>query len=175
MLQPYRHWTPQLGQRVFVAATADVIGRCVIGDDCSIWFQTVVRGDVHFIEIGQRTNIQDGTVVHVTHHAREDMTDGYRTTIGNDVTVGHQATLHGCTIGDACLIGMGAILLDGSEIAAESIVAAGSLVTKHKRFPPRSLIVGAPAKAVRSLTDEEVADLYASALRYVAYKNDYLA
>lgn len=174
MLHDFRHWTPQLGERVFVAPSADVIGRCEIGDDSSIWFQTVVRADVHFIKIGQRTSIQDGTVVHVTHHKREDMTDGQRTTIGDDVTVGHQATLHGCTIGNACLIGMGAVLLDGSVIGPESIVAAGSLVTQHKQFPPRSLIMGSPAKVVRPLTDDEVAELYASARRYVAYKNEYL-
>lgn len=174
MIMGYKQWTPKIGEKVFIAPSADVIGRCEIGEDASVWFGTVVRADVHFIKIGARTSIQDGSMVHVTHHKREDMTDGHPTIIGDDVTVGHKVMLHGCTIEDACLIGMSATILDGAVIGKESIVGAGSLVTKNKTFPPRSLIMGSPAKVVRELTEEEVAELYASAKRYVAFKNDYL-
>ncbi|MCA9260004.1 MAG: gamma carbonic anhydrase family protein [Planctomycetales bacterium] len=174
MHHSYRDYAPQIGERVFFAPSCDVIGRYEIGDDSSVWFQTVIRADVHWIKIGARTSVQDGTIVHVTHHKRADMTDGYPTVIGDDVTIGHRAMLHGCTIEDACLIGMGAILLDGAHIGKESIVAAGTLAPPRKRFPPRSLLMGSPAKVVRELTDDEVRDLYASAQRYVDYKNVYL-
>jgi len=110
-------------------------------------------------------------MVHVTHHKRDDMSDGHPTIIGDDVTVGHRVMLHGCTIEDACLIGMSATILDGAVIGKESIVGAGSLVTKNKKFPPRSLILGSPAKVVRELRDDEVEELYASAKRYVDFKN----
>jgi carbonic anhydrase/acetyltransferase-like protein (isoleucine patch superfamily) len=144
-----------------------------IGADCSIWFGCVVRGDVHYITIGDRTNIQDLSMVHVTHYKKEDKSDGNPTIIGNDVTVGHRVMLHGCTIEDACLIGMSATILDGAVIGKESIVGAGSLVTKNKVFPPRSLIMGSPAKLIKELSDEEVKELYASASRYVKFKEDY--
>jgi carbonic anhydrase/acetyltransferase-like protein (isoleucine patch superfamily) len=113
-------------------------------------------------------------MVHVTHHKKEDMSDGNPTVIGNDVTVGHRVMLHGCTIEDACLIGMSATILDGAVIGKESIVGASSLVTKNKIFPPRSLIMGSPAKWIRELTDKEVKELYASATRYVKFKDSYL-
>jgi carbonic anhydrase/acetyltransferase-like protein (isoleucine patch superfamily) len=174
MLYPYQHYQPTLGERVLVAPSADVIGRCTIGDDSSVWFQTVVRGDVHSIHIGHRTSVQDGTIIHVTHHKLPDASDGHPTVVGDDVTIGHRVVLHGCTIENACLIGMGAIILDGARIGTQSIVGAGALVTMGKQFPARSLILGSPAKAVRPLTDTEVAELYASAQRYVAYKNEYL-
>lgn len=174
MIMKFKHYEPQIAENVFVAPSADVIGRTTIGKDSSIWFGVVVRGDVHRIEIGERTSIQDLSMVHVTHHKREDETDGYPTIVGSDVTVGHKVMLHGCTIEDACLIGMSATILDGAVIGKESIVGAGALVTKGKIFPPRSLIMGSPAKFVRELSDEEVAELYASAKRYVAFKNEYL-
>lgn len=173
MIYPYKSWTPLLGDRTWVAPSADVIGDTQIGNDASIWFGCVVRGDVHSIRIGERTNIQDLSMVHVTHYKNEDRSDGHPTIIGNDVTVGHRVMLHGCTIEDACLIGMSATILDGALIGKESIVGAGALVTKNKVFPPRSLIMGSPAKLVRSLSDEEVAELYASAARYVALKEEY--
>ena len=113
-------------------------------------------------------------MVHVTHYKKADKSDGNPTIIGSDVTIGHRVMLHGCTIEDACLIGMSATILDGAVIGKESIVGAGSLVTKNKIFPPRSLIMGSPAKLVRSLSDDEVAELYASAQRYVAFKEDYV-
>jgi len=169
----FKEWVPQLGEDAWIAEGATVIGRVKMGKESAIWFGCVVRGDVHFITIGDRSNIQDLSMIHVTHHKRSDMSDGNPTHIGNDVTVGHRVMLHGCTIEDACLIGMSATILDGAVIGKESIVGAGSLVTKNKKFPPRSLIVGSPAKVVRSLTDEEVEELYASAARYVAFKNEY--
>ncbi len=173
MLGSFKKYTPKLGTHTWIATSADVIGNVTTGENVSIWFGCVVRGDVHYITIGDRSNIQDLSMVHVTHHKKDDMSDGNPTIIGNDVTVGHRVMLHGCTIEDACLIGMSATILDGAVIGRESIVGAGSLVTKNKTFPPRSLIMGSPAKAVRSLTDDEVAELYASAERYVAFKDDY--
>lgn len=175
MISNYLHYTPKMKERVWIAPSADVIGRVEIGEDASIWFGCVVRGDVHHIKIGDRSNIQDLSMVHVTHHKKADESDGHPTIIGNDVTVGHRVMLHGCTIEDACLIGMSATILDGALIGKESIVGAGALVTKNKVFPPRSLIMGSPAKVVRELTDEEVAELYASAKRYVAFKENYRA
>ena len=173
MIIKFKNWTPEIGRNSWIAPSADVIGRCKIGEDSSIWFQTTVRADVHFITIGSRTSIQDGSMIHVTHHKKADMSDGNPTFIGDDVTIGHKVMLHGCTIENACLIGMSATILDGAVIGKESIVGAGSLVTKNKVFPPRSLIMGSPAKFVRELNDEEVKELYASAARYVKFKNDY--
>jgi len=173
MIMDYKEYSPSLGKNSWVAPSADVIGEVTVGEDCSIWFGCVVRGDVHYITIGDRTNIQDLSMVHITHHKKADRSDGHPTVIGNDVTVGHRVMLHGCTIEDACLIGMSATILDGAVIGKESIVGAGSLVTKNKKFPPRSLIMGSPAKVVRSLNDEEVKELYASATRYVKFKNSY--
>ena len=174
MILKYLDYYPKIGKKVFIAPSADVIGRCEIGDDSSIWFGTVVRGDVHYIKIGKRTSIQDGSMIHVTHYKKEDMSDGNPTIIGDDVTVGHKVMLHGCTIENACLIGMSATILDGAVIGKESIVGAGALVTKNKVFPPRSLILGSPAKRVRELSQDEVKELYDSAKRYVKFKNDYI-
>mgnify|MGYP004000268961 FL=1 len=174
MKMDYLNYTPDIKEKVFIAPSADVIGRCEIGEDSSIWFQTAVRADVHYVKIGKRTSIQDGSMIHVTHHKKDDMSDGHPTIIGDDVTVGHKVMLHGCTIEDACLIGMSATIIDGAVIGKESIVGAGALVTKNKKFPPRSLIMGSPAKVIRSLTDEEVEELYASAKRYVKFKDNYL-
>ncbi len=173
MLYDFKNFTPKLGKNTWVAPSADVIGDVTIGEDCSIWFGTVIRGDVHYITIGDRTSIQDLSMVHITHHKKADRSDGSPTVIGSDVTIGHRVMLHGCTIEDACLIGMSATILDNAVIGKESIVGASSLVTKGKVFPPRSLIMGSPAKVVRELTDEEVKELYASAKRYVSFKNEY--
>ena len=139
----------------------------------SVWFGSVVRGDVNYIKIGDRTNIQDLSMIHVTI-APVGTENGYPTNIGNDVTVGHSVTLHGCIIGNACLIGMSATLLDGCEIGEESIVAAGSLVTQNKTFPPRSMIMGSPAKVVRQLSEKEISYIYKSAQNYASYKDIYL-
>lgn len=173
MLYPYKQFNPVIGKNTWIAKSADVIGNITLGEECAIWFGCVVRGDVHRIVIGDRTNIQDMSMIHVTHYKKPDMSDGHPTIIGSDVTVGHRVMLHGCTVEDACLIGMSATILDGAVIGKESIVGAGSLVTKNKVFPQRSLIMGSPAKAVRSLTDEEVEELYASAKRYVGFKESY--
>ncbi|MEA2092340.1 MAG: gamma carbonic anhydrase family protein [Campylobacterota bacterium] len=169
----YKDLKPKLGNNTWVAPSADIIGDVTCGSECSIWFGTVVRGDVHYIKIGDRVSIQDLSMVHVTHYKKADKSDGNPTIIGNDVTIGHRVMLHGCTIEDACLIGMSATILDGAVIGKESIVGAGSLVTKNKVFPPRSLIMGSPAKVVRELSDAEVEELYASASRYVEFKNGY--
>ena len=173
MVYPFKKWSPQLGKNTWIAPSADVVGNVTLGEECSIWFGCVVRGDVHYITIGDRTNIQDLSMIHVTHYKKEDMSDGNPTIIGSDVTIGHRVMMHGCSIEDACLIGMSATILDGAVIGKESIVGAGSLVTKNKVFPPRSLIMGSPAKVVRELNDDEVKELYASAVRYVEFKKDY--
>ena len=173
MILKYLDYYPKIKKNVFIAPSADIIGRCKIGKDSSIWFNTTIRADVHYIKIGKRTSIQDGSMVHVTHYKNGDISGGNPTIIGDDVTVGHMVMLHGCTIEDACLIGMNATILDGAVIAKESIVGAGSLVTKNKKFPPRSLILGSPAKVVRELSDKEVEELYNSSKRYVEFKNNF--
>lgn len=174
-LMNYLDKKPTVGKNTWIApGGAMVIGDVTLGDDVSVWFGTVIRGDVHSITIGDRTSIQDLSMVHITHHKKPDMSDGHPTIIGSDVTIGHKVMLHGCTIGNACLIGMGATIIDGAVIGEESIVGACSLVTKNKVFPPRSLIMGSPAKVIRSLTDDEVKELYASAIRYVGFKDNYL-
>lgn len=166
MLRPFRGILPQVDASVYVDASAQVIGDVRIGADSSVWMNVVIRGDVNIIRIGSRTNIQDGTIVHV-------MRDTHPTIIGDEVTVGHAALLHGCTIEDRCLIGMGAQLLNGVRIGADSIVAAGTLVTEETTIPPRSLVMGRPGKVKRALTDEEVASILDYAERYVNYKKDY--
>jgi len=173
MLHSFKNTLPTIGAKSWIAPSADVIGDVVCGEDCSIWFGCVVRGDVHFIRIGDRVNIQDLSMIHVTHYKKEDKSDGNPTIIGDDVTIGHRVMLHGCTIESGCLIGMSATILDGAVIGKESIVGAGALVTKGKVFPPRSLIMGSPAKLVRELSEAEAQELYASARRYVAFKEDY--
>jgi len=174
MIMPFEGTEPQMGEGVFIAPSADIIGDVCIGAHSSIWFGCVVRGDVNSIKIGQNTNIQDLSMVHVTHFTQEDKRDGFTTVIGDNVTIGHRVMLHGCVIEDACLIGMSSTILDGAVIGKESIVGAHSLITKHKIFPPRSLIMGNPAKWVRELTDAEVASLYMSASNYVSFKTKYL-
>jgi gamma-carbonic anhydrase len=151
----------------FIAETAAVIGDVQLGQDASIWFGATVRGDVHRIRIGERSNVQDNAVVHVTHGSAP-------TTIGKGVTIGHSAVVHGCTIEDDVLVGMGAIILDKAVIGSHSIIGAGALVTSGVIIPPRSLVLGSPAKVVRSLTEEEVASIGEYASNYVRYKNIYL-
>lgn len=165
MIFPHKGLEPIVPDSCFIAPSADIIGDVEIGEDSSVWFQVVIRGDVNRVKIGKRTNIQDGAILHVTRDKLPMV--GAPLTIGDDVTIGHRVTLHGCTIKSRVLVGMGAVILDHAEIGEDSIVAAGALVTKDKKFPPRSLIQGAPAKVVRSLTDEEVGMLLASASNYV--------
>ncbi len=174
MILSYKDKKPQIAKDVFIAQSADIIGNVQIGENSSIWFGTVIRGDVNSIHVGKNTSIQDLSMVHVTHNSKENRNDGFPTYIGDNVTIGHRVMLHGCTIGNACLIGMSATILDGAVIGQESLVGAGSLVTQHKIFPPRSLIIGSPAKVVRELSDEEVESLYKSAENYVKFKDSYL-
>lgn len=175
MILSFEGKTPTIKNNAFIAPSADIIGEVKIGQESSIWFGTVVRGDIHCIQIGNRSNIQDLSMIHVTHYTLPDKSDGNPTIIGDDVTIGHKVMLHGCTIEDACLVGMSATILDGAIIGKESIVGAGSLVTKGKKFPPRSLIMGSPAKRIRELSDEEIASLYISAQNYVEFKDRYLS
>lgn len=144
-----------------------MIGDVTVGASSSVWMNVVIRGDVHRIRIGHRTNVQDGTVVHV-------MRDTHPTTIGDEVTIGHGALIHGCTIEARCLIGMGAIVLNGAVIGADSIVAAGTLITEGFVVPPRSLVMGSPGNVRRTLTDDEVASILDYAERYVGYRLDYM-
>ncbi len=157
---------PTLGKGVYVAPNATIIGDVHLGDASSVWFSTVIRGDVFPIRIGARTNLQDGSVVHVTAGKAS-------TTVGDDVTVGHMALLHGCTIGSRVLVGMGSIVLDGAVIEEESILAAGSLVAPGVRIPKRSLAMGRPAKVVRALADGDLEWIRESGRLYVAYAKTY--
>ena len=167
MIRSYRGQKPRLGARVFVDASAQVIGDVELGEDASVWMNTVIRGDVNAIRLGARTNVQDSCVLHVT--------SADPTVLGEEVTVGHSVTLHGCRIERRCLIGIGAIVLNGAVVGEESIIAAGSLVPEGMAIPPRSLAVGAPAKVRRELTDEERAGLRRYAESYVGYKETYRA
>ncbi len=173
MILKFKKWFPKIKKSAWVAPSADIIGNVKIGRDSSIWFGTVIRGDVHKIRIGDRTSIQDLSMVHVTHYKNKDMNDGNPTIIGDDVTIGHKVMLHGCTIENGCLIGMSATILDGAVIGEGSIVGAHSLVTSNKVFPPHSLILGNPAKVVKTLSKEEVDGLIEHAARYVEFKNEY--
>jgi carbonic anhydrase/acetyltransferase-like protein (isoleucine patch superfamily) len=161
-LYHYKGIRPRLGREVFVAPGAIVIGDVELGDEASVWFGTVIRGDVMPIRFGARTNLQDGSVVHVTNGVAS-------TSVGDDVTIGHMVLLHGCTVGHGALVGMGSVLLDGSVIGDECIVAAGSLVPPRMRVPPRSLAVGRPARIVRAVTEDDLAWVRQTARRYVQY------
>lgn len=172
-IRPYLSFMPILGERAFIDATATVIGQVTLGDDVSIWPQVVIRGDVNYIVIGDRSNIQDGSVIHVGNRATSTL--GHPTIIGSDVTVGHKVMLHGCCIGDRVLIGMGAIVLDGVQIEDEVILGAGSLVPQGKRLVSGFLYLGSPARQIRPLTTPERAGLRQSADNYVNWKNDYLS
>ena len=166
MLHLYKGITPRLHDTVFRVGSAEIIGDVHIGELSSLWYHVVVRGDVNYIRIGDRTNIQDGTVIHVTNQT-------HPTIIGNDVTVGHNVTLHGCTIGDRCLIGMGAIVMDDVVIGDDAMVAAGALVTPGTKIPSGTLFAGSPARQKRLLTDQEIAGLLQSAQNYLEYVKTY--
>jgi carbonic anhydrase/acetyltransferase-like protein (isoleucine patch superfamily) len=167
MLRPFRGVLPRVHATAFVDDSAQVIGDVDIGEESSVWMAVVIRGDVHRIRIGRRSNIQDGTVVHVMNRT-------HPTTVGDNVTVGHGALLHGCTIEDRCLIGMGAILLNGAQIGTGSIVAAGTLVVEEMKVPPHSLVMGSPGKVKRPVTDAELENIQALADRYVGYRLEYM-
>lgn len=172
-IRPFQGITPRLGANVYIDPAAQVIGDVEIGDDASMWPGVVARGDVHFIRIGARSNVQDGSILHVTH-AGEYTDDGFPLTIGADVTIGHAAVVHACTIGDACLIGMHATLLDGVVVNRHAMIGAGALVTPGKIVGEGELWVGNPARCVRKLSSEEIERLYYSAQHYVKLKNRYL-
>jgi len=165
MIHNYKNSSPDTGKALFVAGTAELAGEVYVGEDASLWYNVSVRGDLAPVHIGKGTNIQDNSVLHVDR-------DG-PCRIGDNVTVGHGAIVHACTVGNTCLIGMGAIVLNGAEIGDESIVGAGALVTQNKKFPPRSLILGSPAKAARELTDEEVEAVRKNAEEYVKLAREY--
>lgn len=150
----------------FVAASADLLGEVSLGENSSVWYQCVLRGDINAIRIGANTNLQDGTIVHVA--------DRFGTVVGDWVTVGHRALLHACTVGDEVLVGMGAIIMDGAVIGSRSIVGAGAVVTGGTVVPPGSLVLGAPGKVVRTLGETEQAEIRNWALRYVATVSEYL-
>jgi carbonic anhydrase/acetyltransferase-like protein (isoleucine patch superfamily) len=173
-ISSYLDTTPSLGDRVFIHASAQVIGDVVLGDDSSVWCNAVLRGDVHHIQVGRCSNVQDLTMGHVSHRSPAKP-DGAPLIIGDYVTIGHSVILHGCTIGNRCLIGMGSILMDDIVVPDEVMIGAGSLVPPGKLLEPRTLYVGSPVKAIRELTDEEVAYLTYSADHYVRVKNNYLA
>jgi carbonic anhydrase/acetyltransferase-like protein (isoleucine patch superfamily) len=166
-LRPFKDTQPRLGARVFVADNATVIGDVALGDDASVWFGTVIRGDVFHIRIGARTNIQDNCTLHVT-------TGTHAVTIADEVTMGHGVIAHGCTIERGALIGMGSRVLDGAVVGEQALVGAGALVSEGMRVPPRTLVVGVPARVKRELTPDELARLNESWRHYVELKNVYL-
>jgi len=174
-IRPYQNHIPKIGQQSFVDDSAVIIGDVVVGNHCSIWPVTVVRGDVNSIRIGNNTNIQDGSVLHVTHDGPYDYNrGGYALTVGNNVTVGHSVILHGCTVEDSCLIGMGTTIMDGAVIKTNTIIGAGSLVSPGKELDEACLYVGRPVKKIRELNDEEIESIQYSANHYVKLKNTYL-
>jgi gamma-carbonic anhydrase len=159
---PYSGYVPHLGSNVFLASGVKIIGNVEIGDNSSVWYNTVIRGDVHYIKIGKSTNVQDCSMLHVTNGK-------FPLNIGNKITIGHSVSLHGCTIHDLSLIGIGAIVLDGAIVESNSIVAAGALVKQNYTVPSGKLVAGIPAKVIRDLTDLEIKDIEAGAIRYVEY------
>jgi carbonic anhydrase/acetyltransferase-like protein (isoleucine patch superfamily) len=166
MIKAFGGKSPRIHETAYVAETAVVIGDVEIGAESSVWFGAVVRGDVFHIRVGERTNIQDGTVVHVSNGT-------HATVLEDEVTVGHNVTLHGCHIERGCLVGMGSIVMDAARIGFQSIVAAGALVSPGTVVPPRSLVIGVPARVKRPLTDEEVAGLAQFWKNYVGYVKQY--
>jgi len=167
MTHSFKGIHPKVHETAYIADGAVIIGDVEIGEDASVWFGSVIRGDVNYIRVGARTNIQDMTMIHVNSH-----TDP--TILEDEITVGHRVTLHGCYVERGSLIGIGAILLDGARIGAQSLVAAGSLLTPGTQIPPRSLVMGAPAKVKRELTEDEIAGLDLSWRNYVGLKAKYI-
>lgn len=167
-LRPFLGQSPRIPESCFIEDSAQVIGNVEMGEQCSVWFNTVIRGDVHSIRLGARTNIQDLSVIHVTHGR-------FATSVGDDVTVGHRVVLHGCKVGNRVLVGMGSILMDGVEVGDDCIIGAGALVTPGTVIPSGMLAVGSPARVVRPLKPEEKAFLLESAQNYIRYSRDHLA
>lgn len=168
MLRTFQGITPTVPASCYVEDTGIVIGDVVMGQECSVWFHAVIRGDVHFIRIGHRTNVQDLSMLHVTH-------DTHPLIIGDDVTIGHSVVLHGCTIKDRVLVGMGSIVMDGAQIGEDSVIGAGSLITEGTVVPPKSLVLGSPARVKRPVTEKELAWISESAQNYVRYARLYMS
>jgi carbonic anhydrase/acetyltransferase-like protein (isoleucine patch superfamily) len=171
-IRQYKGASPEIAESAYIDPAAVVIGAVTVGADSSLWPMVVARGDVNYIRIGERSNIQDGSVLHVTH-AHPDVPGGHPLLIGDGVTVGHHVTLHGCTVGDGCLIGMGSIVLDGAVLESGVLLAAGSLVPPGKILQGGYLWMGSPVKQVRPLTDAELARFGYSAAHYVRLKENY--
>lgn len=167
MISTFKNIEPRIHPTAFITADAIVIGDVEIGEDASVWFGSIVRGDVNYIRIGARTNIQDGTIIHVSSKT-------HSTVLEDEITVGHRVTLHGCHVESGCLIGIGAILMDGVRVGANSLVGAGSLLTPGTQIPPRSLVLGSPARVKRELTNDELAYLDKSWRNYVELKTHYV-
>ena len=167
MIREFQSNQPQLGQNVYISENASVIGNVTLGDEVNIWFGAVLRGDMHYIKIGNRSNVQDNSVVHVTAALSP-------TNIGSGVTVGHGAIIHGCTIEDDCMIGMGAIVMDNAVIGSGSLVGAGALVPPNMKVPPQSLIVGTPAKVVREVNQKEYKMIIERPQEYIELAKIYL-
>ncbi len=166
MIRQFNSILPKVDPTVFIADDAVVIGDVEIGEDSSVWFGSVIRGDVNFIRIGARTNIQDATIIHVSSKT-------HSTVLDDEITVGHRVVLHGCHIESGCLIGIGSIVMDGVRVGRNSLVAAGSLLTPGTQIPPRSLVLGSPARVKRELNDDEIAYLDRSWRNYVELKRKY--
>lgn len=173
-LRPYKETFPTVGQKVMVDNSSIIIGDVRIADDVSIWPLVAIRGDVNYVAIGARSNIQDGSVLHVTHKSSTNP-GGFPLIIGEDVTVGHKVMLHGCTIGNRVLVGMGSILLDGAIVEDDVMIGAGSLVPPNKRLQSGYLYLGSPIKQIRPLSPEEREGLKYSANNYVKWKEEYLS
>lgn len=165
MIELYKQYKPDIEKNVFIAENSTIIGRCFIGENCSIWYNAVIRADVNEIRVGSSTNIQDGCVIHCDSNNS--------TSIGEYVTVGHNAIIHGCTIGSNCIIGMGATILDGAIIGDNVIVGANSLITCGKIIQSGVLVMGSPAKVARKLTPDEIKGIRSSAERYIKYAIEY--
>ncbi|NQZ56085.1 MAG: gamma carbonic anhydrase family protein [Lentisphaeraceae bacterium] len=172
-LRSYKGIKPQCAASAYIDESAVVIGDVTVGEDSSIWCTTVARGDVNYIKIGKRTNVQDASVLHVTHKNPVKHPEGYPLIIGDDVTIGHRVTLHGCTLEDRTFIGMGAVVMDAAVVQSDSMVGAGALVTAGTIVESGWLYVGVPARKRRELTDDEIKWIKQSALNYVAYSEDY--
>ena len=167
MIRTFQGITPTIPTSCFIEDTGVVIGDVVMGEQCSVWFHAVLRGDVHYIRLGDRTNVQDLCMLHVTHETHPLI-------IGSDVTIGHHVVLHGCTIKDRVLIGMGSTIMDGAVIGEDSVVGAGALVTERTVVPPKSLVLGSPAKVRRTVTEKELSWIRESSANYVKYAGQYM-
>lgn len=166
MIRRYRNHLPKIHPSCYIDESAQVIGEVEIQEGSSIWCNAVIRGDVNSIRIGQRTNIQDCAILHVTYQT-------HSLVLGDEITIGHNAVLHGCTIRDRCLIGMGAVVLDGAIVGEECLIGAGALVTEGKEIPPRSVAVGSPARVVRKVTDKELQYILEGVKRYLSQAQEY--